>query len=61
MGEYAHHAPFGGGELGWALISTALALVVVLVSSRVVGAARVVPATSLSILPGWVQHVLCWD
>jgi NADH-quinone oxidoreductase subunit L len=43
-GEFAHHAPFGGGEVLWAVLSTLAALVVVLVTSRVVGGLRYVPA-----------------
>jgi NADH-quinone oxidoreductase subunit L len=43
LGELAHSAPFGGGEVLWATISTAAAAVVVLVSLRVVAAQRVVP------------------
>ncbi len=37
MGEISHHAPFGGGEVMWAAVSTVLALAVVLVSSRALG------------------------
>ncbi|MDH3223370.1 MAG: NADH-quinone oxidoreductase subunit L, partial [Gemmatimonadota bacterium] len=37
IGEIAHQAPFGGGEVMWAAISTVLALAVVLVSSRTLG------------------------
>ncbi|NJD19683.1 MAG: NADH-quinone oxidoreductase subunit L [Gemmatimonadetes bacterium] len=44
LGEVAHHAPFGGGEVVWALISTVLALVIVLTSVRVVGSWKVKPA-----------------
>ncbi|MEZ4414721.1 MAG: NADH-quinone oxidoreductase subunit L [Gemmatimonadota bacterium] len=44
MGEMSHTAPFGGGEVMWAGISTALALAVVLLSARLVGARKVVPA-----------------
>ncbi len=44
-GEFAHSAPFGGGEVLWAVVSTLLALVVVVVTSRVVGGFKYVPAT----------------
>ncbi len=36
-GEFGHVAPFGGGEFLWAVLSTLAALVVVLISARVVG------------------------
>jgi NADH-quinone oxidoreductase subunit L len=36
-GEFAHVAPFGGGEVLWAVLSTLLAITVVVVTSRVVG------------------------
>ena len=44
LGELAHSAPVGGGEVTWALISTVAALVVVLVAVRVVSGWTVVPA-----------------
>jgi NADH-quinone oxidoreductase subunit L len=44
-GEFAHSAPFGGGEVLWAVVSTLLALVVVVVTSRVVGGFKYSPAT----------------
>jgi NADH-quinone oxidoreductase subunit L len=43
-GDFSHYAPFGGGELLWAVLSTALALVVVLVTARVVGGFKILPA-----------------
>ena len=43
-GEFSHHAPFGGGEVLWAVLSTVAALVVVLVTARVVGGFRILPA-----------------
>ena len=43
-GEFAHHAPLGGGEVLWATLSTVVALVVVLVAARVVGGFKLVPA-----------------
>ena len=44
LGELAHAAPFGGGEVMWALISTALALVIVVAATQVVGRSTIVPA-----------------
>jgi NADH-quinone oxidoreductase subunit L len=44
LGELAHHAPFGGGEVMWALISTVLAAIVVLTAVRVVGGWSIRPA-----------------
>ncbi|MHB1194265.1 MAG: NADH-quinone oxidoreductase subunit L [Longimicrobiales bacterium] len=44
LGEVSHHAPLGGGEVTWALISTVLALGIVLASARVVGGWKVKPA-----------------
>jgi NADH-quinone oxidoreductase subunit L len=35
LGELSHSAPFGGGEVAWALISFLLAAAIVLVSSRI--------------------------
>ncbi len=44
LGELGHTAPVGGGEVLWALLSTAAAGLVVLVSVRVVGGWKVTPA-----------------
>jgi NADH-quinone oxidoreductase subunit L len=44
-GDFSHHSPLGGGEFHWALMSTAAALVVVLISARVVGGFRILPAS----------------
>jgi NADH-quinone oxidoreductase subunit L len=44
LGEVSHSAPLGGGEVAWALISTVLALGIVLASARVVGGWKVKPA-----------------
>ena len=41
LGELGHTAPFGGGEVLWAFISTAAALLVVLVAVRVVGSQEI--------------------
>jgi NADH-quinone oxidoreductase subunit L len=43
-GDFAHHSPFGGGELLWAVLSTVAALVVVFVSARIVGGFKILPA-----------------
>jgi len=44
-GEFGHYAPFGGGEVLWAVLSTVLALVVVLATARVVGGFKILPAS----------------
>ena len=44
IGEASHYAPFGGGEVMWAVISTVAAFVVVAVSIRVVGSWDIKPA-----------------
>jgi len=44
VGDFAPKSPFGGGELLWAVLSTVAALVVVLVSIRVVGGFKILPA-----------------
>ena len=44
LGALSYTAPFGGGELAWALISTVLAAIVVLASIRYIGSRPVVPA-----------------
>ena len=44
LGEVSHYSPFGGGEVAWALISTVVALGIVLASVRVVGGWKVKPA-----------------
>jgi NADH-quinone oxidoreductase subunit L len=46
VGEASHYSPFGGGELVWALISTGIALVIVLTTSKVLSARTVTPAAS---------------
>jgi NADH-quinone oxidoreductase subunit L len=57
VGEPLHGAPVGGGEALWAAISTALAAAVILIATRVVGAARVVPATEAT-APTGLRRVL---
>jgi NADH-quinone oxidoreductase subunit L len=44
LGEMSHAAPLGGGEVAWGMISTVLALVVVLAAVRIVGGWNVKPA-----------------
>ncbi|MEX2466554.1 MAG: NADH-quinone oxidoreductase subunit L [Gemmatimonadota bacterium] len=44
LGELSHTAPFGGGELAWALISTSLAALVVIASIRFIGSRPVATA-----------------
>ncbi|MGM0669727.1 MAG: hypothetical protein ACQET1_08405, partial [Gemmatimonadota bacterium] len=56
-GEFAHHAPFGGGEVLWAALSTILALVIVLVTARVVGGFKILPAEE-SEAPAGFKRVL---
>jgi NADH-quinone oxidoreductase subunit L len=55
--QFAHHAPFGGGEVLWAVLSTAAALVVVVVSARVVGGFKILPASE-SEAPSGFKKVL---
>ena len=57
QGPAPHEAPFGGGEVMWAAISTVLAGIVVLVSSRMVGSAKVEPAPD-SAEPQGIQKLL---
>jgi NADH-quinone oxidoreductase subunit L len=63
-GQFAHQAPVGGAEiLGlpaevlWAVLSTVAALVVVLISARVVGGFRILPADE-SAAPAGFKKVL---
>jgi len=55
LGELSHAAPFGGGELAWALISTVLAAIVVLASMRYIGARPGVPARDDKELTGFAK------
>ena len=41
LGELAHAAPLGGGEVAWGLISTVAALAVVLVTARLLGRKKI--------------------
>jgi NADH-quinone oxidoreductase subunit L len=43
-GEPLHHSPLGGGEVLWAVLAFVLAGAVILITSRVLGPRRVVPA-----------------
>ena len=43
LGELSHTAPFGGGEVLWAVLSTAAAAVVVFAATQVVGKQSIVP------------------
>jgi NADH-quinone oxidoreductase subunit L len=43
LGEVSHTAPFGGGEVAWAVISTVAAGIVVVLSIQFVGRQKVVP------------------
>jgi NADH-quinone oxidoreductase subunit L len=52
-GEFVHHAPFGGGELLWAILSTVAALVVVIISARVVLGFRILPAAEATAPTGF--------
>jgi NADH-quinone oxidoreductase subunit L len=54
VGEPLHHAPFGGGEVLWAALSFGLALAVILVTSRVLAARRVVPAVEAAVPRGFI-------
>ena len=45
LGEIAHSAPFGGGEVAWGLISTVAALIVVLATIRMLTPKDVTVAT----------------
>jgi len=44
LGELAETAPFGGSEVVWAIVSTVLALGIVVVAARVVGGWKIAPA-----------------
>ena len=46
LGHYAYTSPVGGGELAWALISTILALVVVVTTLGVLSKRTVIPAAA---------------
>ncbi len=57
VGEVAEAAPFGGGEVAWGVISTLLAIAVVIVAVTVVRGWRIVPATE-SAEPSGFKRVL---
>ncbi len=58
LGEYAEEAPFGGGELVWAVTSTFLAVVVVAGALAVVGKWAILPATEAGEPRGGFKRVL---
>ncbi len=58
LGEVAHAAPVGGGEVLWAALSTLAALVVVVVVARVASAWKVVPATEAVDPSGGIKGLL---
>lgn len=58
LGEVAHAAPVGGGEVAWAIISTVAALAVVVAAFRVVGAQKVVPAAQSPEPTGFAKVLL---
>jgi len=58
LGELAHSAPFGGGEVLWATISTAAAAVVVFLSIRFVGGQKTVPVAQDETAPSGFGAVL---
>jgi NADH-quinone oxidoreductase subunit L len=57
VGRYSYSAPFGGSELTWALISTVVALVVVLTTSRILSG-RPVKTAALDPAPTGFRKVL---
>jgi NADH-quinone oxidoreductase subunit L len=52
-GDFAEHSPFGGGEFGWAFGSFVAALIVVVVSARVVGGFKLLPASEAAAPTGF--------
>ena len=52
LGEIAHAAPFGGGEVAWGVISTVAALIVVVVTSRMLASKDVTVATEDAVPTG---------
>ena len=57
LGELAHAAPFGGGEVAWGLISTVAALAVVLVTARLLGSKKL-PVASEDVEPTGLSRIL---
>ncbi|MCH7890272.1 MAG: NADH-quinone oxidoreductase subunit L [Gemmatimonadetes bacterium] len=57
LGELAHAAPLGGGEVAWGLISTVAALAVVLVTARLLGRKKV-PAAVEDAEPTGLSRIL---
>jgi NADH-quinone oxidoreductase subunit L len=52
VGEPLHHAPIGGGEVLWALLSFLLAATVIVITSRVLRPRRVLPAVEAAPVHG---------
>jgi NADH-quinone oxidoreductase subunit L len=57
VGQIVHHAPFGGGEALWALVSFAIATAVIVLTTRALGRRVVKPALEDAPLTG-LQRVL---
>ena len=57
-GEFAHHAPFGGGEVLWAVLSTLVAITVVVITARVVGGFKILPARDSAEAEGFKKVLL---
>ena len=53
LGEIAHSAPFGGGEVAWGVISTVAALIVVVVTARMLSSKDVAVATEDAVPTGF--------
>jgi NADH-quinone oxidoreductase subunit L len=58
VGEISHYAPFGGGEVAWALISTLLALAIVVVTSQVLGRKKFLTASEEGAPKAGIRKVL---
>jgi NADH-quinone oxidoreductase subunit L len=58
LGEVAHAAPIGGGEVAWAIISTVAALAIVIAAFKVVGAQKVLPAAQSPEATGFAKVLL---
>ena len=58
VGEFPHHAPFGGGELAWALVSTLAAIVIVLLTARAVRGWEILPAEQAEEPRAGIRRVL---
>ena len=58
LGELSHSAPFGGGEVLWAVLSTVAAGIVVFLSVQLVGKQKVVPVAEDKTVPTGFSAVL---